>query len=95
MITIGRTSDYQGVASVRLHVVMGRGVPVNIMRELDVKLDDGVPDTGVVRATLAVPTVFAGANNWGGQDATCVAAGPPAVWDITNDAQDCNGTFLY
>ena len=52
IISIGRTDDYQGVNPVRLNVVVGRGVPVNIMRELDVKMDDGVPDTGVLRATI-------------------------------------------
>ncbi len=97
VITIGRTPDYLGTAPVRLNVVMGRGVPVSIMRELDIKLDDGVPDTGVVRATApdGSVTIFDGANTWGGREATCITAAAPLNWDITNDAQDCNAVFLY
>ena len=43
VIVLGRTSDYLGDNPVRLNLVMGRGVPVGIMRELDIKLDDGAP----------------------------------------------------
>jgi prepilin-type N-terminal cleavage/methylation domain-containing protein len=95
VITIGRTADYEatGVAQVRLNVVMGRGVPVSIMRELDVKLDDGVPDTGVVRATLETPTTFALALEWGGREAACIDAAP--IWNVAVDAQDCNAVYLY
>ncbi len=98
IITIGRTPDYQGVAPVRLNLVVGRGVPVNIMRELDVKMDDGVPDTGVVRATLEEDnvTVFKRTNKWGGMLADCIdTPGTALIWNITGDAQDCNGVYLY
>ncbi len=97
VVTIGRTQDYEGVNALRLHVVVGRGVPVSIMRELDVKLDDGVPHTGSVRATAADGAVvtFAGANNWGGREAACTTAAVPPNWDIANDAQDCNAVLLF
>ena len=36
---MGRTNDYLGVNSIRLNTVFGRGVPVNVIRELDVKLE--------------------------------------------------------
>lgn len=96
IISIGRTQDYQGTAPVRLNVVVGRGVPVNIMRELDVKMDDGVPNTGVLRATLDDDGVvtFKGTNKWGGMEADCIASAG-AVWNITDDIQDCNGVYLY
>ena len=98
IISIGRTPDYLGTNPVRLNVVVGRGVPVNIMRELDVKMDDGVPETGVLRATQADGslTVFDGTNAWGGREAACVdGTSPNLVWNITADAQDCNGVYLY
>jgi prepilin-type N-terminal cleavage/methylation domain-containing protein len=74
IVIIGITDDYEGVATKRLHVVVGRGLPVGVARELDVKLDDSAPETGRVRATLddADLTVFTGANDWGGRVAECV-----------------------
>ena len=95
IISIGRTNDYQGTAAVRLNVVVGRGVPVNIMRELDVKMDDGVPNTGVMRATLVAPTVFARTNSWGGMEAACISGTTTVIWAVVADEQDCNGVYLY
>ena len=94
LISIGRTSDYQGANPVRLNMVVGRGVPVNIMRELDVKMDDGMPSTGVLRATAVDKSVvtFARKNKWGGMNADCIDG---QIWDITADVQDCNGVYLY
>ena len=98
VIVIGRTSDYLGTNPVRLNVNVGRGVPVSIMRELDVKLDDGAPDTGVMRGTLAVPATFdqPAAAEHGGMETTCtVLSGTDLVWNVASDSQDCNGSYLY
>jgi prepilin-type N-terminal cleavage/methylation domain-containing protein len=103
VITIGRTADYEdasGSPPERLNLVMGRGVPVNIMLELDTKLDDGKPTTGVVRATVDDPNVayFVGTGGpiWGGRDPNCIdATATPPVWDVNGDSQDCNAVFLY
>ncbi len=91
----GTNPDYQGNGTLRLAYVFGAQIPVNIMREIDIKLDDGAPQTGVVRATTdgtttdnlnAVTGQIAGA-------AECVSAA--LDWDIAVDSQDCNGVFLY
>jgi prepilin-type N-terminal cleavage/methylation domain-containing protein len=95
IISIGRTSDYEGVNAVRLQVIMGRGVPVNVMREFDVKLDDGAPHAGIVRATVATPATFARTFEWGGRDPACVALAGNLVWDTSQDTQDCNAAYLY
>jgi hypothetical protein len=97
VVTIGRTADYEGINPIRLHVVVGRSVPAAIMRELDVKLDDGVPTTGTFRAAKpdADLTVFAREFNWGGREHACLTATPPIIWDVTSDAQDCNGVLLF
>ncbi len=95
VVTIGRTTDYLGTNPVRLNLVVGRGVPVNILLELDTKLDDGIPLTGVIRAALAAPTIFANANSWGGMLATCVTAAVPIIWDVAADDQDCNTVLLF
>lgn len=97
VVAIGRTRDYEGTNPVRLQVVVGRGVPAKVMRELDLKLDDGVPDTGIFRATRVDGSVevFDGLNSWGGREASCIASGPPMIWDVSQDAQDCNGVLLF
>ncbi|MCB1744952.1 MAG: prepilin-type N-terminal cleavage/methylation domain-containing protein [Gammaproteobacteria bacterium] len=98
VIVMGRTDDYLNASSVRLYSVFGRGVPVNVMRELDVKLDDGKPAEGDVRATkqAADVTYFAGTNKWGGAGSNCtVDDSGKQIWDVQNDAQDCNAVYLY
>ena len=98
VIVIGRTADYMGTSPVRLNVAVGRGVPVSIMRELDVKLDDGAPDTGVMRGAISAPATFdepAGAEH-GGMEAACTATVTgDLVWAVSADSQDCNGAYLY
>ena len=80
----------------RLHLIIGRGVPVDILRELDVKVDDGNPDSGVLRATIAAAVTFVGVNSWGGSDATCTDnAGGPLVYNTAGNSPDCNGVFLF
>ena len=97
VIVIGHTSDYLGDNPVRLHLVTGRGVPVGIMRELDVKLDDGMPDTGTVRGVPGSATVFTAPSAdaaHGAMDESCVS-GTPAVWDLPAGSRDCNGVYLF
>ncbi|MBL1141970.1 MAG: prepilin-type N-terminal cleavage/methylation domain-containing protein [Proteobacteria bacterium] len=57
-LVLTRNAGYTGTASIRLNLHMGRNVPVNIARELDVKIDDGLPNTGVLRMTT--PATAAG-----------------------------------
>lgn len=97
---LGITPDYLNSGGVpRLHLVVGRGIPVQILRELDVKVDDATPDTGVLRAVAAAPTVFVGVNNWGGRGATPCAdtslAPAPSIYDVAGNAPDCNGVFIF
>ena len=91
-IIVGRTADFQGAASPRLNLVTGRNIPVDVIRELDVKIDDSGPTTGNMRQAATAPATFAGANNWGGS-ANCIDAGNQ--WDVVNDQQDCNGVILF
>ena len=95
VMLVGRTADIEGAASARLHVMLGRGIPVAIAREFDVKLDDSVPDKGSIRATLddASLTTFVGINRWGGREASCVNATP--LWNIASDSRDCNAVSLF
>jgi len=52
-LILTRNAGYTGTAAIRLNLHMGRNVPVKIARELDVKVDDGLPNTGVLRLTDA------------------------------------------
>jgi phage-related protein len=83
----------------RLHLVIGRGVPVGIQRELDVKIDDGVPNTGTLRATVnGTANDFTGTNNWGGSDVGVDCANvtvTPSQWNVAGNSSDCNSVFLF
>lgn len=102
-IVMVRGTDYLDVTSTtpdRLHLVVGRRTPVDVARELDVKLDDSRPSTGGLRAALSTGLGLGGADLWGGSTSTCTddASNPaPAttVWNITVDDQDCNTVFLF
>jgi len=91
-------TEYQGAGGMRLAYLFGTQIPANIMRELDVKLDDGMPTTGVVRATLdGTGAVNLGAivDQPAGADA-CVDTTPtPNIWDIQTGSADCGGIMLY
>ncbi len=104
-LILTRNDGYTGAGTVRLNLHMGRNVPVNIARELDVKIDDGMPNTGVLRLTAAAPVFTV---NFAPQFANCTTtmdatssgntAGTEAdndIYDIFDDAQDCGQVFLY
>ena len=103
-IVMARTADYIDITAaappVRLHLVVGRGTPVDIARELDTKLDDSNPGTGGLRSALSTGATLGGATLWGGSAATCTlpagtAPGAGVVWDVNTDSQDCNPVFLF
>jgi len=106
LMAVARGSEYMSApVGSKLYLILGRGVPATVMRELDLKLDDGVPDRGDMRATIADGTasvLLPGAT--GGfspiqSEAGCTAAitGPPAstIWDIATDSQDCNAIYIF
>ena len=99
IVVLARTGDFIDIAEVdplpRLHLILGRGVPVDIARELDIKVDDGVPDTGVLRLTIAEG---AGATFGfhGESSPECITGEAGSrIYDIARDSQDCNTVFLY
>lgn len=90
-LVLSHSASYQGLgATNRLNLALGRQAPVKVYQELDTKLDDGLPLTGVLRAALATGATYTPvAEGLAG----CVSA--TNTWDIAADAQDCNGVFLY
>ncbi len=100
-MAMSRHNDYKGTAAIRLNLVFGRGIPVNIARELDIKLDDGRPRTGVLRLTVddSGSAQFGTIGQYDDQDPDCELDGGGGadedfIYDISADAQDCNVTFL-
>lgn len=96
IVVLGRTDDYQGTSADRLNLVIGRGIPVNILRELDLKVDDGLPETGVLRLSVEDGGVAPSFASIGASAAGCSDTTPtPSIYDISADVQDCNAVFLY
>lgn len=94
-VLLGRMDQYQdnGTAVERLAFSFGNQIPAKILRELDVKLDDGRPLTGILRvsdtATGGWATLFTSV-------AACTAGTAPNIeWDVATDSQDCGAVSLY
>ena len=112
-ILLGYTDDYDSgpnaSTTVRLAYLFGAGVTPSLFRELDVKLDDGNPGTGVVRATVSEANVgeaTVGGEDFGASSAVTWSAdsGPAcvtnantatAIWNVDSDNTTCNAVFLY
>ena len=64
-LVLSRNQGYTGLRAPRLNLHTGPNVPVRIARELDLKVDDGRPNTGIVRLSRVdgTSTDFDGANN--------------------------------
>ena len=108
-LVLSRNVGFSGVAAARLNLHLGTNVPVKIARELDVKVDDGLPNSGILRMTIAdgtdtdIDTLFAPifatcTATAASVPGTVVAGDGDDITDIYNmfeDAQDCGQVFLY
>ena len=108
-LILTRNKGYSGTTSTRLNLHMGVNVPVSIARELDIKVDDGLPNTGVLRMTIPDGTVTTfDTLSFATNVATCTtvtgaagagnAAGTGAatdIFDVFDDFQDCGQVFVY
>lgn len=89
------TADYadDGTPVSRLNLVLGNQIEVEILRELDLKIDDSFPTTGVVRHAA---TAGATLGDFGQSSAACVDAdATPDIYDIAGNQQNCNAVYLY
>ena len=99
-MVVARSDHYQvasGTPSKRLLLIIGRGTPVDIARELDTKLDDSNPETGNLRSAADPTGPLTGSSDWDSTEAgTCVNTVPTnAIWDVEKDSQDCNAVYLF
>lgn len=68
-------------------LITGRGIPVEVIAELDRKVDDGAPDSGAMQLGI-------GGTNWVAADATaCQAAGNTALYGLLTPSSNCAAVF--
>lgn len=74
-----------GTPAARHNLKTGNQVPVNILAEVDLKIDDGNPYGGTFQFSP-----------YGGPAATCVdATTNPVSWNIKGDQNNCGGTSVF
>ncbi len=109
-LVLTRNLGFSGQAAARLNLHLGPNVPVSIARELDVKVDDGLPNSGILRMTMdngapdaefdalfddITPTCTATAASVPGTVVAGAGATLTDIYNIFEDAQDCGQVFLY
>ncbi len=91
-----RSSDYadpNASPSEQLNLILGAGIPVNVLAELDRKIDDGLPRSGVLRHAVTTGGTFGTISQ---SSADCVdTSETPMIWDIETNQQLCNAVYLY
>ncbi len=95
LLVLYRTDDYLDTdpsPTIKQNLVLGRNIPVNVLRELDVKIDDGLPQSGVLRHAVSSGAVLGAAAE---SAADCVDNSTPPIWNIAADSQECNAVYLY
>ncbi len=94
-ILLGSTSSYldAGGSTVpeRLGLILGRSTPVNILSQLDIKIDNGKPMSGVLRATKQTGGDYGAISD---RSTGCVDT-TNKIWDVAKETQDCNSIYLY
>lgn len=93
VLAFAEADKFVNGSSQRLVLFMGQNVPVDIARELDVKLDDGKPESGTLRNATAAsdPDVYQSGEGCIGTDDDPSAN----EWHIGNNAQNCNPVYLF
>lgn len=96
-VVVSRDSSYEDPdtsdPAPKLLLYMGQNVPVDIARELDVKLDDGNPQTGTLRNAQdggEDPEIYQS-----GTGCVGIPDGPDNAWNIEEGAQNCNPVYLF
>ena len=67
-------------------LITGRGIPVEVLAELDRKVDDGAPDSGAMQLGI-------GGTNWLVTDATACQGTSTAVYGLLTPSSNCAAVF--
>ena len=96
---LAQTRDYSTTAGapnasqpVRLGLVLGDNIPVDIARELDLKIDDQRPLTGALRFTGATTVSHRGVSE---ATTPCMTSATTNEYDVAGDSQHCNLVYLF
>ena len=96
---LGQTRDYStttgaptATQAARLGFVLGDNIPVDIARELDLKIDDRRPLTGALRFTGTTTISHRGVSE---ATTLCMTSATANEYDIAGDAQNCNLVYIY
>jgi prepilin-type N-terminal cleavage/methylation domain-containing protein len=76
----------------------GNQVPVEIVAEVDRKIDDGLPDAGGFQYSIFVPATVSNPTPTLLTPSACTSAGAPATWAITGTSggnTNCGGASLF
>ncbi|MBT8419874.1 MAG: prepilin-type N-terminal cleavage/methylation domain-containing protein [Gammaproteobacteria bacterium] len=94
-MVVGQTADYMGLATTvsRLNVVLGRSTPVDVAREVDVKMDDGQPLTGSLRIAIDDGATF-GVVGQSDSNTACQIQSSN-TYNIQGNSQDCNLVYIF
>jgi type II secretory pathway pseudopilin PulG len=79
----------------RHNVKTGNNLPVEVLAEVDRKMDDGLPTSG--RFQFSPYAADGTAPQWGGSGDRCVtqdASGPATVWNVAGGQANCGGASL-
>ncbi|MBU0594396.1 MAG: prepilin-type N-terminal cleavage/methylation domain-containing protein [Gammaproteobacteria bacterium] len=82
-----------GTGSSRHNLKTGNQVPVNILAEVDRKIDDGLPYSGAFQFST-----YAGPAGTAPTAADCVVAAAgatPAQWNIAGESNNCGGASIF
>lgn len=86
---------YSGNTARRHNIKTGNQVPVEILAEVDAKIDDGLPASG--RFQFSAYSGAGAAPDWGGAADTCTNndfPSPGTHWNITNGQSNCGAASL-
>ena len=96
---LAQTRDYSTTAgaptasqALRLGLVLGDNIPVDIARELDLKIDDQRPLTGALRFTGTTTSSHRGVSE---ATTACMTSPTTNEYDVAGDAQHCNLMYIY
>lgn len=67
-------------------LITGRGIPVEVIAELDRKVDDGAPDSGAMQLGI-------GGTNWLAADATACQGATVDVYGLLTPSSNCAAVF--
>ena len=96
---LGQTRDYSttgggpsATQTPRLGLVLGNNIPVDLARQLDLKIDDQRPLTGALRFTGTTTVSYRGVSE---ATTLCMSSATTNEYDIVGDAQQCNLVYIY